>query len=112
MVVKTAVRAESPPVYRCLTDRQMQMLGNLTNPPEPFGDVIRTHFRLKAQSITSQLDRWLQEDDGRQTSGDGGCVVSKQNVGSSTSGFLKDVSHMKKCLEKLWEGEWPTSEGM
>jgi hypothetical protein len=26
-----------------------QMLDALKNPPEPFGDVIRTHFRLKAQ---------------------------------------------------------------
>ena len=40
------------------------MLGNLKAPPEPWADVIRTHFRLKAKSITAQLDKWLAEDDG------------------------------------------------
>ncbi|KAG2137095.1 hypothetical protein DEU56DRAFT_912867 [Suillus clintonianus] len=47
-----------------------QMLGNLKNPPEPFGDVIRTHYRLKSQAIITQLDEWLVLDDGKATAGD------------------------------------------
>jgi len=48
------------------------MLGNLKNPPEPFADVIRTHFRLKAKSVTAQLDDWLAKDDGKNTLGEHG----------------------------------------
>jgi len=87
------------------------MLGNLTNPPDPFGDIIRTHFRLKARSIIAQLDQWLREDDGKFTAGDGGCIGSKtSDAGSSSNGLLKDVNEMKKYLKRLqeddgWSGE-------
>ncbi|KZT62275.1 hypothetical protein CALCODRAFT_462875 [Calocera cornea HHB12733] len=40
------------------------MIGNLQNAPEPFADIIRTHFRLKARSLRIQLDKWLALDDG------------------------------------------------
>ncbi|GBE80076.1 ubiquitin conjugating enzyme family protein [Sparassis latifolia] len=79
------------------------MLGNLKNPPEPFGDVIHTHFRLKARSIVEQLDRWLAEDDGRPI-GDGG-YSPKAAAGGSSSGFQSDVNELKSLLLKLQAGE-------
>ncbi|TDL29200.1 hypothetical protein BD410DRAFT_779533 [Rickenella mellea] len=83
------------------------MLGNLKNPPEPFADVIRTHFRLKARSITKQLDQWLAMDDGKSTSSDGGGYPgSKAADGqASTNGLQRDVDEMKRILKKLEDGE-------
>lgn len=82
------------------------MLGNLKSPPEPFGDVIRTHFRLKARSISSQLDDWLSKDDGKATSPDGG-VYSGMNLKldslGSSNGFSRDVAEMQSILKKLQE---------
>ena len=80
------------------------MLQNLKNPPEPFGDIIKTHFRLKARSIMKQLDEWLALDDGKPTLGDGGGFsVNKQSgtPGSSSNGFQKDVQELKKLLTEL-----------
>jgi len=81
------------------------MLGNLKNPPEPFADIIRTHFRLKAKSISAQLDVWLKADDGRLTTGDGGAYSSagalKTDSTGSTNGFAKDIEELKKILKKL-----------
>lgn len=82
------------------------MLGNLKNPPEPFGDIIRTHFRLKAKSITAQLEEWLSQDDGKATSPDGGgyTLPGKVEAGGSTNGLKKDVDEMKAILTKLENG--------
>ena len=80
------------------------MLGNLKNPPEPFEDVIRTHFRLKANSIIKQLDGWLAEDDGAGTMGDGaglGSIPKKSTPGGSSNGFLRDCEELKKLLRQL-----------
>jgi len=80
------------------------MLGNLRNPPEPFGDIIRTHFRLKAKSISAQLDDWLRKDDGRQTVGDGQSLEGTSRTtsgGSSNNGFAKDIEELKAELQKL-----------
>ena len=89
------------------------MLGNLKEPPEPFKDVIRTHFKLKAQSIKKQLDKWLKDDDGRATAGDNvGMIpplaklsaVAKAalgGAGSSGSAFKKDVGELKAMLTHL-----------
>lgn len=79
------------------------MLGNLKNPPEPFSDIICTHFRLKAKSITAQLDEWLSQDDGKATSPDGGGynIPGKVEAGGSTNGLKKDVDEMKAMLTKL-----------
>ena len=79
------------------------MLGNLKAPPEPFGDIIRTHFRLKARSIVVQLDKWLLEDDGKSTTPDGGGygAAGKIEPGGSTNGLNKDVDEMKALLAKL-----------
>lgn len=94
------------------------MLGNLKSPPEPFGDIIRTHFRLKARSIGEQLDRWLAQDDGRPTSGDGGgygSPISKKNegeAGASLSAFAKDVAEVKGILAALERGSLKDVDGM
>ena len=80
-----------------------QMLGNLKNPPEPFGDVIRTHFRLKARSIIKQLDDWLALDDGRAIQGDGvGARVA--SGGGSSQAFQNDANELKGILQKLMDG--------
>ena len=50
------------------------MLQNLKNPPEPFQEVIRTHFRLKANSIIKQLDNWVSLDDNKPTNSDGAYI--------------------------------------
>ncbi|KAG8962660.1 hypothetical protein FRC03_003913 [Tulasnella sp. 419] len=83
------------------------MLGILKNPPEPFGDIIRTHFRLKAKTISEQLDDWLRRDDGKQTNGQGsGYSTSGPNgAGGSGNGFRKDVEEMKGLLLALKNGE-------
>ncbi|KAI0371531.1 ubiquitin conjugating enzyme family protein [Pilatotrama ljubarskyi] len=84
------------------------MLGNLKAPPEPWGDVIRTHFRLKAKSIMAQLDKWLAEDDGNATVGDG-AYTQKSVASGSSNGFAEDVAEMKVLLAKLQAGEPLTS---
>ena len=82
------------------------MLGNLKTPPEPFGDIIRTHYRLKSKSITTQLDRWLAQDDGRPTMGDGaGAYGQTQKAGGSSSELRKDVNELKQLLKRLQDGE-------
>ncbi|KIM46212.1 hypothetical protein M413DRAFT_16929 [Hebeloma cylindrosporum] len=77
------------------------MLGNLKTPPEPFADVIRTHFRLKARSISSQLDEWLRKDDGKPTTADGGGYSNIKSDGPASNGLAKDVDELKKFLKKL-----------
>ena len=77
----------------------MQMLGNLRNPPEPFEDIIRTHFRLKARSIIAQLDQWLAQDDGKPISQDG--ASGPRSAGVSSNGFQADVEELKEELRKL-----------
>ena len=107
MVVNTAVGSmpEHPLIPLTLLS---QMLSNLKNPPEPFGEVIRTHFRLKARQISAQLDKWLGEDDHRQTTGDGGGSLQKvvgqsgqSNASGSGNSFKRDVEEMKALLAKL-----------
>ena len=87
----------------------LQMLGNLKNPPEPFGDLIRTHFRLKARSILTQLDGWLAEDNGQPTVSDGAAMPLKDlnnnhtPVGSSAN-FQRDAEELKALLIRLQKG--------
>ncbi len=78
-----------------------KMLGNLRNPPEPFEDVIRTHFRLKGRSIAAQLDQWLGKDDGAPTAGDGSGIGGRVSAGGGGNGFAKDVEDMKALLKEL-----------
>jgi hypothetical protein len=81
------------------------MLGNLKNPPEPYGDIIRTHFRLKARSISAQLDRWSLQDDGLQTANDGASTsCGRMGVGSSANGLQTDVEELKRLLKQLQDG--------
>ena len=86
------------------------MLGNILNPPEPFGDIIRTHFRLKADSIAAQLDRWITQDDGKPIAADGASSYfgNRGDAGSSSSGFARDVSETKRILKQLQNGEEPS----
>jgi hypothetical protein len=81
------------------------MLGNLRNPPEPFEDVIRTHFRLKARLIKAQLDEWLAKDDGAITQGDGGGFSQRTTSGPNGNGFTKDVEDLKALLAELEAGQ-------
>ena len=81
------------------------------NPPEPFGEVIRTHFRLKARSIIQQLDAWLAEDDARQTVVDGASVMTKSHapvpvsLPSGSGSFSRDVEELKQLLIGLQSEE-------
>ena len=82
------------------------MLGNLKAPPEPFADIIETHFRLKSRSISAQLDQWLREDDGKATAADGGTYsgsLGRADASGSSNGLVKDVEELKKTLKKLEE---------
>ncbi|KII94754.1 hypothetical protein PLICRDRAFT_47766 [Plicaturopsis crispa FD-325 SS-3] len=97
-------KAYSANVRRMVT--KTAILGNLKNPPEPFGDIVRTHFRLKAREITAQVDRWLAEDDGKPTTNDGGGYhSSKPAAGGSSSDFRKDVEEIKSILKKMEESD-------
>jgi hypothetical protein len=78
------------------------MLGNLKSPPEPFGDVIRTHFRLKAKSIIAQLDDWLSSDDGKPTVNDGGLSSARNGDGTN---FQKDVEELKRLLTDVQKSD-------
>ena len=80
------------------------MLGNLRNPPEPWEDVIRTHFRLKARSVTKQLNDWLQNDDGRQIAEDGAGIENRSSAtggGGSSNGMKKDVDALVELMNSL-----------
>lgn len=86
------------------------MLDALKNPPEPFEDVIRTHFRLKARSVRQQLDEWLSRDDSRETAADGAesaSLLANPRLKSVRSGgsFSADISQMKLLLDKLEKRE-------
>ncbi|KAG6378918.1 hypothetical protein JVT61DRAFT_13203 [Boletus reticuloceps] len=82
------------------------MLGNLKALPEPFSDVIRTHYRLKARAISSQLDKWLAMDDGKPISGDAFNISGRLGgeSGSSSSAFKKDIEEMQSLLKQLQDG--------
>lgn len=103
MVVRTAVswrRRE----FAIAQLNARQMLGNLRNPPEPWEDVIRTHFRLKTRSITKQLNHWLQIDDGRQIAEDGAGIESRSSAagsGGSSNGMKKDVDALIELMGSL-----------
>ncbi|QRV91387.1 ubiquitin-conjugating enzyme [Ceratobasidium sp. AG-Ba] len=96
-----ASKAYSANVRRMVVNTAM--LGNLKAPPEPFADVIQTHFRLKARSLFKQLDEWLQLDDGRALDGPNGGGGSTGNSGGGGAGqaFRKDVNELKGMLLKL-----------
>ncbi len=94
-----------------LTESNSKMLGNLKNPPEPFGDIIRTHFRLKAQSISAQLDQWLSQDDGLQTANDG-AASGRTGQGGSANGLQPDIEELKRVMKRLQEGSDTSVESM
>ena len=77
------------------------MLDNLKNPPEPFADVIRTHFRLKSRSLIVQLDDWLEQDDGKIISGEYHDSSQNRTRAGSSSLFRRNVDELKNLLFKL-----------
>ncbi|GAW05297.1 hypothetical protein F5879DRAFT_930677 [Lentinula edodes] len=79
------------------------MLDALQNPPEPFEDVIRTHFRLKARSLKKQLDSWLKEDDHRALASDGAeySGAGRNSSTSSSNDFKADINSLKSLLNDL-----------
>lgn len=102
MVVRTAVGVL---LFLVMLIHLPQMLGNLKAPPEPFGDVIRTHYRLKAPAISSQLEKWIALDDGKPISGDAFNISGRSDVaGSSSSAFKKDMEEMQVLLDQLQGG--------
>jgi len=93
-------RAYSANVRRMVV--KAAMLGNLKSPPEPFADIIRTHFRLKARSLMTQLDQWLTQDDGKITgNGEYQGPGKESGAGTSSNGFAKDVADLKLALQEL-----------
>ncbi|EJT97519.1 hypothetical protein DACRYDRAFT_84483 [Dacryopinax primogenitus] len=87
------------------------MMGNLKNPPEPFGDVIRTHFRLKARSLRTQLNKWLAMDDGVPVSEAAVLAPTKKDAASPTwaegsqSAMRGYVDAFKMMLDELQKEE-------
>ncbi|CAE6409284.1 unnamed protein product [Rhizoctonia solani] len=77
------------------------MLGNLKTPPEPFADVITTHFRLKARSLFKQLDEWLELDDGRPLDGQNGGGQPNSTGSGAGQPLRRDVQELKSLLLKL-----------
>jgi len=94
-----ASRAYSANVRRMVVNTAM--LGNLKNPPEPFVDVIQTHFRLKAKAITQQLDKWLKLDDGLPINGSNHGGSGSGGTGSAGAAFQRDVTELKALLRDL-----------
>jgi hypothetical protein len=102
MVVKAAVLNVFSFELYAWYSKLLQMLGNLKNPPEPFAEIIRTHFRLKARSIAAQLDQWLAQDDGKPTNtGEYQGPGHKDGPGGSSNGLAKDVADMKQVMQQL-----------
>lgn len=81
------------------------MANNLKNPPFPFENEIKTHFRLKAKSIRAQLDRWKAEDDGKPTNRDyfsvGPPSSSSSGASSSQTAFDVAAKHLRDLLDEL-----------
>jgi hypothetical protein len=103
MVVNTAVRDLT---VSCAYAQSLvrKMLRMLRDPPEPFGDIVRTHFRLKAKSLLAQLDEWLAKDDGKDLAGEGTDLHDRRS-GSARSSLKSDIDEMKKLLTKLQKGQ-------
>jgi len=78
------------------------MLGNLKTPPEPFADIIRTHFRLKANSLRAQLSKWVEMDDGRGTEGSNhGTTLSQTASAAHKKWLFAVVEELKEWLVGL-----------
>lgn len=113
----------------CLIDA---IANNIKNPPHPckrldcgldvsrltaiVENEIRTHYRLKANYIRKQLDRWKDLDDGKPIAGEhfGGTPSSteqaKQGSGSQ-SAFIRAADEVRRLLSTLESGEVPKGGG-
>jgi hypothetical protein len=75
------------------------MLGNLQTPPEPFEDVIKTHFKLKATEINEQMDHWLKLDDkAKPTSND---MVGGSGRAETAINLKADIASLKNLIKGL-----------
>lgn len=80
------------------------MANNLKNPPFPFENEIKTHFRLKAKAIRAQIDRWKAEDDGKTTNRDYVGIspqAPSSNASSSQTPFDVAAKHLLSLLDEL-----------
>lgn len=80
------------------------MANNLKNPPFPFENEIKTHFRLKAKAIRAQIDRWKAEDDGKATNRDYVGIspqAPSSNASSSQTPFEVAAKHLLSLLDEL-----------
>ncbi|KAK4687368.1 hypothetical protein P7C73_g2746, partial [Tremellales sp. Uapishka_1] len=97
-----ASRSYSANVRRMVVDDAMGHI--LKDPPFPFENEIKTHFRLKANAIREQLDKWKQMDDGKP--------IISQNPGRSEAAsstgetaFDKSSAVLRRLLDELDCGE-------
>lgn len=79
------------------------MLGNLKNPPSPFEDIIKTHFRFKKHELTAQLDKWvaLEKNKGSTTASDDRIMHQYHSNVVSSENFLTCVKELKELLADL-----------
>ncbi|WVQ77522.1 hypothetical protein IAR50_007208 [Cryptococcus sp. DSM 104548] len=84
------------------------MANNIKNPPYPFENEIRTHFRLKAKTIRQQIERWRALDDKQEILGDN--WRAKDDPGNtnpeSKRGFAHCAKEVLRLLDEL-EGKAP-----
>ncbi|OCF77874.1 ubiquitin-conjugating enzyme family protein [Kwoniella mangroviensis CBS 8886] len=78
------------------------MGNNIKNPPHPFENEIRTHFRLKSKSIRQQIKKWKELDDGKGTSGDS--FMSSASGGDKNRSFDSASKDLLKLLDQLDSG--------
>lgn len=72
------------------------MLEYLKTPPEGFESIIKTHFKLKARSIRAQLDKWLEEDDGKPLHADSmGCIHGSRYESTATAMAAQSIAASK-----------------
>ncbi|KAL1412563.1 hypothetical protein Q8F55_000310 [Vanrija albida] len=97
-----ASKAYSANVRRMVVEDAMG--NNLANPPFPFENEIKTHFRLKADVIRAQLEQWKTIDDGKSTTGDSYTSVQSATSDRSSSkatSFETAADRMRELLEEL-----------
>lgn len=79
----------------------LTMLEMLKNPPAPWEDVIRGHFKLKKAEIKEQLDLWVKEDDKQATHGDGARYISSYPGAASATTTGNDLSEHGESKREL-----------
>nr|XP_019043448.1 ubiquitin-conjugating enzyme family protein [Kwoniella bestiolae CBS 10118]OCF22378.1 ubiquitin-conjugating enzyme family protein [Kwoniella bestiolae CBS 10118] len=83
------------------------MANNIKNPPLPFENEIKTHFRLKSKSIRQQIEKWKDLDDGKPVTGDAYSSLGSSNDKSRS--FDSASKEMLRLLDQLDSGDSTTS---